>query len=104
MREMANYFANDGFLIYVGVLFLSAVLLLVNFFLGIGSKAANGILGVVALGYSAYLIYLGFFGEEGATVFVSIYAFILPIFAIYELVKGIKARNAAASQPAPPAA
>lgn len=101
MKDLANYFANDGFLLYVALLGISAVLLLVLFFLRIGSRAWSGILGAVAVAYTVYLLYIGFIVGEG-TVFVSIYAMILPILAVYELVKGVKARNAAAEAAAAP--
>lgn len=92
---------SDGFfLFYVAVLGLSGVLMLVIAALGLGNTAGmrvlNGVLGLAALGYAIYLISTVFI--NGGEYRIFIYAFILPIIAIVNLVKGLKARNEAPAE------
>lgn len=91
--------SQTDFLLYVGVLGLSGVLLMVLTILGLGSRIVNGLIGLIALGYSGYLVY-EYLTMEVFTYTRFIYAYILPIVAVYQLYKGIKDRKAAADAPA----
>lgn len=98
---------NAEFLLYVGALLLTAVLLIGLAVSGVGQRAKserviNGLIGLAAGGYAVYLI---------STVFISggeyrrfIAAFILPFFAIFQIYKGMKARKAEQAQQAEQAA
>ena len=90
------------FLLYVAALGLSGVLLAVLTIAGIGSRAVNGIIALIALGYAGYLIY-EFLTMEAFTYRMFIYAYALPVIAIYQLYKGLKDRKAAAAATAVPA-
>jgi hypothetical protein len=94
---------TDSFAIYVAALGISGILLLVLAAVGLGNRVINGLIGLIASGYAAYLMY-EFFTAEFFTYRRFIYAYILPFIAIYQLYKGIKDRKsekAAAAQPAP---
>jgi hypothetical protein len=88
--------SQTDFLLYVGVLGLSGVLLAVLAIVGLGNRIVNGLVGLIALGYSGYLVY-EYLTMEKFTYQRFIYAYILPIIAIYQLYKGIKDRKAAAA-------
>lgn len=96
------------FLFYVGVLALSGVLMLILAGVGFGAKPGarvlNGVLGLAALAYAIYLVMTVFI--DGGTYRIFFYAFILPVFAVVQMVKSFKARaeqNAAAQmQPMQP--
>jgi hypothetical protein len=90
---------QTDFLLYVGVLALSGVLLAVLAIVGLGSRVVNGLIGLIALGYSGYLVY-EYLTMEEFTYRRFIYAYILPVIAIYQLYKGIKDRKVAAGAPA----
>jgi hypothetical protein len=95
MSDLNEFFSDGaGFYLYAVLVGISAVLLLVLFFMGIGSRAVNGIVGLIAV---AYFVYLGYIFVAGGSYVISFWALILPIYAIAELVKGVKARNAAAA-------
>lgn len=98
------------FLFYLGILLLSGVLMLilagVGFGLTGGARVLNGVVGLAALAYGIYLILTVFI--NGGEYRIIIYAFIAPIFAIVQMVKGIKGRagrdaeqNAMVAQMAP---
>lgn len=74
-------------------------LLVVLALLGLGSRVVNGLIGLLALGYSGYLSY-EYLTMEGFTYRRFVYAYVLPVIAIYQLYKGIKDRKAAAAAPA----
>jgi hypothetical protein len=99
----------SSFAIYVAALGLSGILLIVLAVLGLGNRVVNGLIGLIAGGYAAYLIY-EYLTMEFFTYRRFIYAYILPFLAIYQLYKGLKERKeeraAAANQAAqfPPAA
>ena len=78
---------------YVAVLTLSGLMLLVLFALGIGSRAINGIVGLLALGYGGYILYEYFLTSDEFTVRRFIYAYALPLVAIYQLYTGLKQRR-----------
>jgi hypothetical protein len=88
------------FLFYLGVLLLSGVLMLVIAGVGLGASAGarvlNAVLGLAALGYGIYLITTVFI--NGGSYRIFIYAFILPVIAIVQLVKGLKARASERAQ------
>ncbi|MFU8853077.1 hypothetical protein ACNAW0_19120 [Micromonospora sp. SL1-18] len=90
---------QTDFLLYVGALGLSGVLLAVLAIFGLGSRIVNGLIGLIALGYSGYLLY-EYLTMEEFTYQRFVYAYILPAIAIYQLYKGIKDRKAAAAEPA----
>jgi hypothetical protein len=90
---------QTDFMLYVGVLGLSGVLLIVLAILGLGSRVVNGLVGLIALGYSGYLLY-EYLTMDEFTYRRFIYAYALPIIALYQLYKGIKDRKAAAAEPA----
>jgi hypothetical protein len=91
--------SQTDFLLYVGALGLSGVLLAVLVILGLGNRIVNGLVGLIALGYSGYLVY-EYLTMEEFTYRRFIYAYILPLIAIYQLYKGIKDRKAAPAAPA----
>ena len=95
---------SDGtFLGYIALLFVSGVLLAV---LGIGgfgqSRLARVVDGVFAAAFLIYGAYLLLF-FDGGSVFISYYAFIVPILAVVQVVKARKNRSEARAV-APPAA
>jgi hypothetical protein len=95
-----DFFNTDpGFFLYVGSLALSAVLLLVLAATGLGNagtgaRVVNALIGLAAGGYAGYLFFVIYL--DGGEFRVFLYAFVLPIFAIYQIFKGLKERNAAA--------
>jgi len=90
------------FLIYVGLLGISGVLLAVLAALARGSRALNALIAAVALGYAGYLLY-EFFTAEVFTYRRFIYAYVLPLIAVYQLYKAIKDRKAGQAEPVPAA-
>ncbi len=96
-----------SFAIYVAALGLSGILLIVLAVMGLGNRAINGLIGLVAGGYAGYLIY-EYLTMEFFTYRRFIYAYVIPFVAIYQLYKGLKERKderaAAVAQPAPMAA
>lgn len=88
---------SDGtFLAYVAALGVSGLLLLaiaVQPFLrsSIGMRVLNGLFGVGFLGYAFYL----FFIFDGGTVQIFFYAFVAPIFLLFQTIKQAKAQKAA---------
>lgn len=90
------------FAIYVGALGLSGLLLLVLAIFGIGNRAINGIIGLAGVGYAGYLIYQ-FLTAEGEFAYTQfLYAYILPVIAVFQLYKGLKDRKAEQVAPAAP--
>jgi hypothetical protein len=90
--------SQTGFLVYVGLLGVSGLLLLILAIIGLGSRAVNGLIGLIAFGYSGYLVYEWLTMEE-FTYRRFLYAYIAPLIAIYQLYTGIKNRRAAAAAP-----
>ncbi|WP_117212845.1 hypothetical protein [Allorhizocola rhizosphaerae] len=86
------------FMIYVGALGLSGLLLLVLAALGIGNRAINGIIGLAAAGYAGFLLYKDFTATEPYEYQKFFFAYIMPFIALYLLVKGIMDRRKAAAQ------
>jgi hypothetical protein len=88
------------FLFYVGVLPLSGVLMLVlagiGFGAGGGARVLNGVIGLAALAYAIYLILTVFI--NGGSYQIFFYAFIIPVIAIVQMVKGFKARGAQSAE------
>lgn len=93
----------SDFLIYVGALGLSGLLLIVLAIVGIGNRAINGIIGLAAAGYAAYLGYQ-FMTTDGFSYQRFIFAYILPFVAVFLLIKGLKDRKAEQAAPAQPPA
>lgn len=90
---------QTDFLLYVGALGLSGLLLAVLAIVGLGSRIVNGLVALIALGYSGYLLY-EYFTMDEFTYRRFIYAYILPVIAVYQLYKGLKDRKAEAAAPA----
>jgi hypothetical protein len=82
------------FLAYVAALVISGILLLIVSVLPIGIPKGNriidAVIGAAMLGYAVYLLF--FLGDGEFRMFY--YAFVAPIFAIVQTVKGVKARKA----------
>jgi high-affinity Fe2+/Pb2+ permease len=81
-------------LLYIALLFVSAVLLAVLAIGGFGQSAgARAIDGIAAAAFLGYAVYLLFFFEGGKyTVFL--YAFVVPVIAVVQMVKSRKAKRA----------
>ncbi len=87
----AGEVSDSTFLIYVGALTLSGIILFVVSALPIGTpilnRVINVVVGVAMLGYAFYLLFL----FEGGEFRMFLYAFLAPIFAIVSTVKAAKA-------------
>jgi len=98
---------DNTFLAYVIALFVSGGILLVLALAGFGASTGSRILsGLFGLGFVGYSVYLAFF-FDGGEYRIFIYAFIVPILLIVNVVKSRKANqeaSAQASTPPPPAA
>ena len=99
---------SDGtFYGYIFLLALSGIILSVLAVGGFGqsvlARVLDGIFGVIFLGYAFYLLFI----FDGGEVRILFYAFVVPIFAIVQVVKARKTRNeqtpAAAFPPHAPA-
>jgi hypothetical protein len=82
-------------LAYIGLLALSGVILLVVGATGLGLKSTgqrvlNLVLGVAFLGYAVYI--LGF-TEEGDTIIIAWYVFVVPVLLVINVVKALRARS-----------
>jgi hypothetical protein len=88
---------SDGaFYGYIALLFASGVLLAVLAVAGFGqTKLARVFDAIFGVGFLAYSLYLLLF-FDGGEVRILFYAFIVPIFAVIQMVKGVKARREAA--------
>ena len=94
---------SDGtFYGYIFLLALSGIILSVLAVGGFGqsvlARVLDAIFGVIFLGYAFYLLF--FF--DGGEVRILFYAFVVPIFAIVQVVKARKARSEQASAAAFP--
>jgi phosphate/sulfate permease len=84
---------------YIALLFVSAVLLttlaIFGFGQSTGARVVDGIFAAAFLGYSVYLL---LFFESG-NVQIFFYAFLVPVFAVFQMLRGRRARRAARSAP-----
>ena len=85
---------SDGtFYGYIFLLALSGIILSVLAVGGFGqsvlARVLDGIFGVIFLGYAFYLLFI----FDGGEVRILFYAFVVPIFAIVQVVKARKARR-----------
>jgi hypothetical protein len=89
---------SDGaFYGYIALLFASGVLLAVLAVVGFGqTKLARVFDGIFALAFLAYSLYLLLF-FDGGDVRIFFYAFLVPILAVVQMVKGAKAQREAAA-------
>ena len=82
-------------LAYVGGLVLSGVILLALAAVGFGLKSTaqrvlNGVIGLAMLGYAGYVLFMT---DEGDTIYVFWYVFIVPILLIINVIKHARQRS-----------
>jgi drug/metabolite transporter (DMT)-like permease len=83
---------DNQFLGYVALLALSGIILLVIAAISTGQSAgARAISGLFGVGFLGYAIYLFFFDVDSVRVFL--YAFVVPIVAIFNAVKSRRAKR-----------
>jgi DMSO/TMAO reductase YedYZ heme-binding membrane subunit len=90
-------FTDTQFLLYVGALVVSGIIMVVLALTGFGSagtldRVLNGLFGAGFIGYGVYL-----FVDQPDTFRIFFYAFIVPVIMI---VRAFKARSAKADAPA----
>ena len=109
MNLAVTEISEGAFQLYVGALGISGLLLLAIAAIGFGATAGSRVIsGLIGLAFLGYGIYLEFLMPADQTFSMFYYAFLVPVFVIYNVFRSRKAKReaeaAAAAAPTQPAA